>query len=110
MLYLELGVGANTPAIIKYPFWKMTAQNPKAMYAYVNYGEAISPGEIEGQSICINKDISSVLNGLACEQNKKNGEKRVRCNAFSELHRTRFLLSSEYPQVGHAEGLAYEIV
>ena len=75
MLYLELGVGANTPAIIKYPFWKMTAQNPKAMYAYVNYGEAISPGEIEGQSICINKDISSVLNGLACEQNKKTVKK-----------------------------------
>lgn len=71
VLYLELGVGMNTPAIIKYPFWKMTAQNPKATYACVNYGEAISPGEIEGQSICINKDISAVLNDLACDQNNK---------------------------------------
>ncbi len=64
ILFFELGVGANTPVIIKYPFWKMTAQNPKAAYVCINNGEAITPKEIETQSICINKDISAVLEAL----------------------------------------------
>ncbi len=61
ILYLELGVGGNTPGIIKYPFWQMTAHNPKAVYACVNYGEAVCPQEIDSQSICIDKDIRSCL-------------------------------------------------
>lgn len=61
VLYLELGVGGNTPGIIKYPFWQMTAANPKAVYACVNYGEAFCPKEIEKKSICINGDIGTVL-------------------------------------------------
>ena len=60
ILFLELGVGYNTPVIIKYPFRQMTAQNPKAVYACINQGEALCPEEIAGQSICINGDISSV--------------------------------------------------
>lgn len=64
ILFLELGVGANTPAIIKYPFWNMTAQNEKAVYACVNKGEAVCPKEIAGRSICINEDISAVLRAL----------------------------------------------
>lgn len=64
ILFLELGVGANTPAIIKYPFWKMTLQNEKATYACINYGEAIAPKEISDRTICINNDISKVLNDL----------------------------------------------
>ena len=61
ILFLELGVGANTPVIIKYPFWQMTAKNPKAVYACVNYGEAVCPGEIAKQSICLDADIQQVL-------------------------------------------------
>ncbi len=61
MLFLELGVGYNTPVIIKYPFWQMTAKNKKAVYACVNFGEASIPREIETQSICINGDIKEVL-------------------------------------------------
>ena len=64
ILFLELGVGANTPVIIKYPFWQMTAQNEKAVYACVNYGEAFCPQEIEKQSVCINSDIAAVLENL----------------------------------------------
>ena len=64
ILFLELGVGANTPAIIKYPFWQMTAQNRHAIYACINYGEAITPKKIKEQSICINKDIGAVLENL----------------------------------------------
>lgn len=61
VLFLELGVGYNTPVIIKYPFWKMTAENPKAVYACVNFGEAFAPDEIAARSICINADIQGVL-------------------------------------------------
>ena len=61
ILYLELGVGYNTPVIIKYPFWQMTVKNPKAVYACLNFGEAAIPNEIEKQSICINGDIKEIL-------------------------------------------------
>ena len=61
ILFLELGVGANTPVIIKYPFWNMTTANPKAVYACVNAGEAYVPKEIRDRSICINGDIGQIL-------------------------------------------------
>ncbi len=61
ILFLELGVGMNTPVIIKYPFWQMTAKNPKAVYACVNRGEAYCPREIANQAVCIDKDIEAVL-------------------------------------------------
>ena len=61
VVFLELGVGANTPVIIKYPFWKMTATNHDATYVCINFGEAICPKEISRQSICIDKDIYDVL-------------------------------------------------
>ncbi|MDE6869846.1 MAG: Sir2 silent information regulator family NAD-dependent deacetylase, partial [Clostridia bacterium] len=64
VLYLELGVGNNTPVIIKYPFWRLTAQNPNAAYACVNYGEAICPPQIQSQSVWINEDIGEVLKDL----------------------------------------------
>ena len=64
VLFLELGVGYNTPGIIKYPFWQMTAQNPNAAYACVNYGEAICPEDIKEQSICIDGDIGQVIEEL----------------------------------------------
>ncbi len=64
ILFLELGVGYNTPGIIKYPFWQMTAKNPSAVYACVNYGEAVCPKEIETQSICIDGDIGTALSDL----------------------------------------------
>lgn len=61
ILFWELGVGTNTPGIIKYPFWQMTAGNPKAIYACINYGEACVPEKIAKRSICINADIGEVL-------------------------------------------------
>ncbi len=64
VLYLELGVGGNTPIIIKYPFWKMTAESKNAFYACINYGEAVCPTQIEKQSVCINADIGEVLEAL----------------------------------------------
>ena len=58
MVYLELGVGGNTPGIIKYPFWKMTYENPKAVYVCMNLSEAYCPAEIKKQSICMEGDIA----------------------------------------------------
>mgnify|MGYP003256159091 FL=1 len=64
ILFLELGVGFNTPVIIKYPFWQMTAKNPNAMYACVNFNEAFCPEELKCKSICINGDIAEVLRDM----------------------------------------------
>lgn len=64
ILFLELGVGYNTPGIIKYPFWQMTAKNPNAIYACINQGQAACPPEIERRSLCINADIGPVLQNL----------------------------------------------
>ncbi len=61
ILFLELGVGGNTPVIIKYPFWRMTYQNPRAAYACINLTEAYCPKEIAKRAICIEGDIGSVL-------------------------------------------------
>ena len=61
VLFLELGVGYNTPGIIKYPFWRMTVRNSEATYACINYGEAVCPGEIKDRSICIDGDIGTVI-------------------------------------------------
>ena len=67
VLYLELGVGGNTPGIIKYPFWMRTLQNPGAFYVCVNQGQAYAPHALEGRSLCLNTDIGELLNAL-CSQ------------------------------------------
>ena len=61
VLYLELGVGSNTPMIIKFPFWQMTDTNEKAVYACLNYGEAYCPKQIERSAICLDGDIGALL-------------------------------------------------
>lgn len=69
ILFLELGVGDNTPSVIKYPFWKLTFQNPNATYACINLSEAYIPAEIRKRSINIVKDIQEVLSYLTMEEN-----------------------------------------
>ena len=64
LLLLELGVGMNTPSIIKYPFWRLTAQNPNAAYVCVNFGEAECPKQIEDRAILVNADVADVLAAL----------------------------------------------
>ena len=64
VVYLELGVGGNTPSIIKYPFWQLTAQNKNSTYICINLGESFCPDEIAGQSVCINADIGKVIEDL----------------------------------------------
>lgn len=64
LLLLELGVGGNTPAIIKYPFWETAMKNERAAYACINRGEAFCPSEIKGKSVCIDGDIGTVFNWI----------------------------------------------
>ncbi|ANZ43738.1 SIR2 family NAD-dependent protein deacylase [Cloacibacillus porcorum] len=61
LLFLELGVGGNTPGIIKYPFWRMTAANPHALYICVNSGEAFAPKELGERALCIDCDIAPLF-------------------------------------------------
>lgn len=65
ILFPELGVGYNTPAIIKCPFWQMTANSPNATYVCINQGQAVCPQEIERQPICIDMDIGDTLSAVA---------------------------------------------
>ncbi len=86
VLFLELGVGGNTPGIIKYPFWQMAAQNPRAVYACVNRGEAVCPPAIRTRSILIDEDIGTVLGQLRCpspngEESLSGGRKNGDCDA-----------------------------
>lgn len=64
VVFLELGVGGNTPGIIKYPFWKMTGNNPRAAYVCINEREAFAPREIQDRSLCIGGDIGAVIQPL----------------------------------------------
>ena len=64
LLLLELGVGSNTPGIIKYPFWRITAQNPNATYVCLNFGEAECPKQIEDRAILVNADIADVIEAM----------------------------------------------
>ncbi len=61
VLFLELGVGYNTPAIIKYPFWKMASENKNATYVCVNKGEAFCPERLGTKSFAIDEDIGDTL-------------------------------------------------
>ncbi len=67
VVYLELGVGGNTPGIVKYPFWQMTARNPEATYVQLNLGDTVIPGELEPQSILVDGDAAAAMKGL-CER------------------------------------------
>ena len=64
ILFLELGVGYNTPVIIKYPFWRMTLQKPSAFYACLNLDQAVCPQEIANRSVCLGGDVGDLLDKL----------------------------------------------
>lgn len=61
VLLLELGVGYNTPGIIKYSFWQIADKNPNAIYVCINRGQAACPSEISEKSVCIDTDIGDAL-------------------------------------------------
>lgn len=64
ILFLELGVGYNTPGIIKFPFWKMTYNNKKSFYISINIEKDHIPNEIQKRSILLKHDISTAIDDL----------------------------------------------
>lgn len=76
VLYLELGVGMNTPVIIKFPFWRLTHENKNAFYACVNKGEAGCAENIARRSVCIDSGIGEVLDKLEELGEKKNDSRK----------------------------------
>lgn len=64
VLFWELGVGFNTPGIIKVPFWNMTRRNASATYACINREDAVTLSDIADRSICIDGDIGEALRRL----------------------------------------------
>ena len=63
-LFLELGVGGNTPGIIKYPFWNFVYKNKNAFYAAINMDDAEVPMEIKPRSVLIKGDIFDIMRKL----------------------------------------------
>ena len=64
VVFLEIGVGYNTPGIIKYSFWQQVYQNENAVYACLNLTEEPVPREIKEQSIVISGDSAQVIQEL----------------------------------------------
>jgi NAD-dependent SIR2 family protein deacetylase len=64
ILFWELGVGFNTPGIIKYPFWKMTKDSNNSFYACINMDEEYIPNEISDRSVYLNGDIGEIIKRL----------------------------------------------
>ena len=71
VLFLEAAVGFNTPAIVKYSFWKMAYEWKDALHVCLNYGEAFAPDELKNKSICINGDIGTIVNQLRTKTAEK---------------------------------------
>lgn len=71
-LFLELGVGENTPGIIKYPFWNLTYKNKNAFYASLNMEKEEIPIEIKARSVLIKGDIFRTIGNLGDNKNKQN--------------------------------------
>lgn len=64
IVLLEVGVGGNTPAIIKYPFWRMASENRNATYVQLNKGEVLVPSQLERQSVILDCDAAEALSAL----------------------------------------------
>lgn len=63
-LFFELGVGYNTPAIIKFPFIRATLNNKNAFYASVNLNETADITRLTSRTLIINEDIYKVIADL----------------------------------------------
>ncbi len=64
VVFLEIGVGYNTPGIIKYSFWQQVWQNQNAFYACLNMEALPVPEEIRDRSIVISGDSAQVIRKL----------------------------------------------
>ena len=63
-MFLELGVGWNTPGIIKLPFMQMTYQMPNAHYVCINKGYNQIYDEIKDKAMILNQDILEIFSEI----------------------------------------------
>jgi NAD-dependent SIR2 family protein deacetylase len=64
IVLLELGVGFNTPVIIRYPFEAITMQYPSATLVRINAADIEVSASIAEKSICFKEDVGKVLADL----------------------------------------------
>ena len=63
-IYLELGVGFNTPAIIRYPFEQMVYHNPNALLVRLNRDYHEGFAETKDKTVAFAEDPNKVLQAL----------------------------------------------
>lgn len=64
VVFLELGVGNNTPGIIKFPFWQMCYEWKTTGYISISLDKQRIPEEIKSKSIIIQKDIHEAIHDI----------------------------------------------
>lgn len=64
IVFIELGVGYNTPGIIRYPFEQMTNKNDKAVLIRLNKDYPQGPIENKSKTISFTEDMTEVIERL----------------------------------------------
>lgn len=67
LVLLELGVGFNTPTIIRFPFEKLVREHKNISLIRLNLNEAIVPESFGKRAIGINADMAQSINDIADE-------------------------------------------
>lgn len=67
IVFLELGVGYNTPTIIRWPFEKMALKLPNATLIRINRRRADIPKQLAERGISLCEDIQTALNAIITE-------------------------------------------
>ena len=63
-VFLELGVGYNTPGIIRYPFEAMVRNNPNALLIRINRDHTEGMSENLGSTISFDEDMTTIINEI----------------------------------------------
>lgn len=64
---LELGIGFNTPTIVRFPFEKLVRENKNIKLIRLNLNEAIIPESFGGRAVGINADMTESINNILKE-------------------------------------------
>ncbi len=64
VVLLELGIGFNTPAIIRYPFEQITYRNPEATLIRLNSEYPHGPRETAARTISFTENMATVISAL----------------------------------------------
>ena len=68
MVFLEIGVGFNTPGIIKYSFWQEVYHNKRAFYACLNMEESPVPDALRDRAILLRGGADDIIRQLITKE------------------------------------------